>query len=276
MLDHVGLAYSIALLGGFTAVAVWETLRPLRRGTVPVAGRWRQNFLLFLIDQAVVAAMLPLLAVGAALYAQSHGWGLLAATGLPGWLTFCLGIVALDLARWSIHFSMHRFTWLWRLHRMHHSDLDYDLTTGMRFHPAEAVINAALYVGAVLVLGVPPLAALASEVLTIALGLVVHANASLPGRVDAGLRLLFVTPDVHRIHHSAQIEEAQSNFGSVLTVWDRLFGSYRDQPQDGPLEMTVGLADLRDPQQLTLWRLLTMPWCRSSAPAPLTRARRAG
>ena len=116
---------------------------------------------------------------------------------------------------------------------------------------ALSIAYAALFYAAfaVLVLGVPPLAALASEVLTIALGLVVHANASLPGRVDSGLRMLFVTPDVHRIHHSAQIEEAQSNFGSVLTVWDRLFGSYRDQPQDGPLEMTVGLADLRDPQQ---------------------------
>ncbi len=173
---------------------------------------------------------MPVVGIGAAWYAQERGWGLLPALGLPALAASMIGLLALDLLRWGVHCAMHRVPLLWRLHRVHHSDLDYDCTIGLRFHPAEALVTQALLVAAVLALGVSPLTVLVSELLTIVLGYVVHGNVSLPPVVDRIARKALVTPDLHRVHHSVRVDESRSNFGSILSIWDRLFEPGETRP----------------------------------------------
>ncbi len=259
LLGHSAEAYFAAMVGGFVAVAAWETLRPLRPATVAIGPRWTVNLALLFINYSLLHWLLPVVGIGAAWYAQERGWGLLPALGLPALSAAVIGLLALDLLRWGVHAAMHRVPLLWRLHRVHHSDLDYDCTIGLRFHPAEALITQALLVAAVLALGVSPLTVLVSELLTIVLGYVVHGNVSLPPVLDRMARTALVTPDLHRVHHSVRVDESRSNFGSILSIWDRLLGTYRDTPIDGQLGMVIGLEDLREPRQLTLARVLWMP-----------------
>lgn len=265
LLGHSAEAYTAAIVGGFVAVAAWETLRPLRPATVPLLPRWTVNLALLVICQAVVYLLLPVVTIGAAWYAQERGWGLLPAIGLSSIAATAVGLLALDLLRWAMHWALHRLPVLWRLHRVHHSDLDYDCTIGLRFHPAEALLTQAVLIAAVFALGVSPLTVLVSDVATITLGYVVHGNVSLPERWDRALRTALVTPDVHRVHHSVRVDESRSNFGSILSCWDRLFGTYRAEPVGGQLGMAIGLDDLRDPRQLTLARVLWMPVARQAA-----------
>lgn len=260
LVDHAGTWYLAALIGGFAAVAWWETVRPLRPLSVPLAPRWLTNLGLQAINQVVLVAALPLMALAAAAEAQARGWGLLAATTLPFGVKLVLGLLALDAVRWALHAACHRLPWLWRLHRVHHSDLDYDCTIGLRFHPLEALLSQGVLILAVVLLGVPPVVVLVSDVLTIAHGFVAHGNVSLPPGLDARLRRWVVTPDLHRVHHSVRVEESQSNFGSVLALWDRAFATWRAAPADGPLGMAIGLGELRDARQLTLARLLWLPF----------------
>jgi len=262
LLGNAGLWYLAALVGGFTVVALWETWRPLRQLSAPLVPRWRCNIALLFLNQAVLQWALPLLTLSAALLADARAWGLLQRLDLPALLAVPAGLLILDALRWALHRVFHHWPWLWRLHRVHHSDLDYDCTIGLRFHPLEAVLTQLTLVGLILLLGLPPLAVLLSDVLTLALGYVVHGNISLPPRWDATLRRWLVTPDLHRVHHSVRLDESRSNFGSLLSVWDRMFGSYRAQPADGHLGMRIGLAEWREPQQLTLPRLLWMPFRR--------------
>lgn len=262
LLGHAIAAYTAARVGGFVAIAAWETVRPLRPGTVPLLPRWTVNLALLAINHLALK-LLPVVAIGAAAYAEERGWGLLRALGLSPVIAMASGLLALDLLRWAMHGAMHRVPVLWRLHRVHHSDLDYDCTIGLRFHPAEALVTQAIIVAAVCALGVSPLTVLVSDVLTIALGYFAHGNVSLPREWDHALRLALVTPDVHRVHHSVRGDESQSNYGSILTWWDRLFGSYRAEPTGGQLGMAIGLDDVRDPRQLTLARVLWMPISRS-------------
>lgn len=266
LIAHSQLLYTAAVVGGFAAVAVWETVAPLRQPQAALGPRWGTNIALLAINSVVVHAVLPLTAVAAAAWAQDRGWGLLNGlawpspmAGLLAGLMGLLGLLGLDLARWLLHHAMHRVGWLWRLHRVHHSDTDYDCTIGLRFHPLEAVIGAAAMVGVVLLLGVPPAVVVLSDVLTIALGYVAHGNVSLPPRWDRGLRRVFVTPDMHRVHHSCVRRESMSNFGAVFSFWDRGFGSYLAAPSAGHRGMTIGLEDLREPGQLTLLQLLKLP-----------------
>lgn len=259
LLGHSAEAYTAAIVGGFVVVAGWETLRPLRPATVPLLPRWTVNLALLVISHAVVYLLLPVVTIGAAWYAQERGWGLLPAVGLSAVAATAVGMVALDLLRWVMHWALHRLPVLWRLHRVHHSDLDYDCTIGLRFHPAEALLMQVVLIAAVIGLGVSPLTVLLSDVLTIALGYFAHGNVSLPQRWDRVLRAALVTPDVHRVHHSVRVDESRSNFGSILTWWDRLFGTFRAEPAGGQLGMVIGLEELRDPRQLTLARVLWMP-----------------
>lgn len=254
--------YLGALIGGFAGVALWETWRPLRPPLQSTARRWAENIALMAINQALVPWLLPLLTLAAAWQARAWHIGLLPWSGLPGWAQALLGVLALDALRWALHRALHQLPWLWRLHRVHHSDRDYDCTIGLRFHPLEALASQAVLVLGVLLLGVPPLAVLVSDVLTLAHGYVAHGNVSLPPRCDRRLRWVVVTPDLHRVHHSARLDESQSNFGSVLTLWDRLAGSLREAPVDGALGMQIGLAEQREAQPLGLWRLLAMPFRR--------------
>lgn len=253
-------AYFAALVGGFLAVALWETWRPLRPATVPLGPRWTANISLLFLNYALLHLLLPVVGIGAAWYAAARGWGLLPALAMPAPLAVLAGLLVLDLLRWAVHASLHRIPLLWRLHRVHHSDLDYDCTIGLRFHPLEALLTQATLVAAILALGLSPTTVLASDVLTIVLGYVVHGNVTLPPWLDRALKPVFVTPDLHRVHHSVRPEESQSNFGSILSVWDRLFGTCRDHPANGQLGIVIGLADQRDAGQLTLARLLAMPF----------------
>ena len=215
---------------------------------------------------AISHALLPVAALGAAMHAQAQGWGLLPRLGATGPVLVLVGLLSMDLLRWLLHVAMHRLPWLWRLHSVHHSDTDYDCTIGLRFHPLEALLSAIVLVAAVSALGVPPGIVVLSETLTLALGFFAHGNVSLPPRWDRVLRLVLVTADTHRVHHSCLRRESMSNFGSVFSSWDRLFGTYTAAPAAGPLGMSIGLAELRDPAQLTLARLLVMPFRRPAAP----------
>jgi sterol desaturase/sphingolipid hydroxylase (fatty acid hydroxylase superfamily) len=260
LLGQAATLYIVAVVGGFAVMALWETWRPLRRGGENrLVTRWITNLALLAINQALLQWTLPLLGLAAALAAAARGWGLWPLLPLPPLVALLAALLVLDALRWLMHRALHRVPLLWRLHRVHHSDIDYDCTIGLRFHPAEALLSQAVLVGAILLLGLPPLAVLLSDVLTIALGYFVHANVGLPPRLDALLRRVIVTPDLHRVHHSVRIDESMSNFGSVLSLWDRLAGSYRAEPQGGALGMQIGLAEFPGPRPLGLLRLLRLP-----------------
>ncbi|WP_284615781.1 sterol desaturase family protein [Aquabacterium humicola] len=260
LIGRAGTLYLAAFLGGFGAVALWETWRPLRRGGESrLAARWFTNIALSFINQTAMHLVLPLLGFGAALLAQQRGFGLLNLVDAPAWLAVPAAMLGLDALRWALHRALHRWPLLWRLHRVHHSDLDYDCTIGLRFHPLEALLTQGVLVLAIGLLGLPPIAVLLSDVLTIAHGYFAHGNVGLPARWDGLVRRVVVTPDLHRVHHSARLEESMSNYGSVLCVWDRLAGCCREQADGGATGMQIGLAEEREPRRLGLARLLVMP-----------------
>jgi sterol desaturase/sphingolipid hydroxylase (fatty acid hydroxylase superfamily) len=260
LLAYALAAYGAVIVGAFTVVAIWETVSPLRPLTGPLALRWMRNIALLFINQGVVYLVFPAATIGAAAYAQSRGWGLLPAIDAPPLANLCVGVLALDLARYTLHAAFHRVGWLWRLHRVHHSDPDYDCTIGLRFHPGEALVTNGALVTIICALGAAPLTALVSETLTLAFGFFVHANVSLPERADRWLRNVLVTPDLHRVHHSTESAEYGANLASVFSWPDRLFGTYRSAPAAGQLGMHIGLAELRDARALTLPHLLWMPF----------------
>ncbi len=242
------------------AVSIWEALAPRRRRLYPRLKRWPSNLGIALLDTLAVRLLFPLATAGAAVFAQTRGLGLFNALDAPVWLAVPVSIVALDFVIWAQHVVFHRVPVLWRLHRMHHADPDYDVTTALRFHPVEIVLSMLLKMAAVVALGAPPAAAVAFEVILNALAMFNHANAALPKRLEPFVRALIVTPDMHRVHHSVVPAETHSNFGFNLSVWDRLFGVYRDAPAAGMDGMTIGLPILRDPDELRLDRLLTQPF----------------
>ncbi|MFO1137138.1 MAG: sterol desaturase family protein [Rhodoblastus sp.] len=244
----------------FAAVALWEALAPRRRLNFGRLKRWPSNLAIVAVDALVLRALFPVALAGVALFAQARGWGLFNVLGAPAWLAGLASILALDFVIFAQHVVFHRLPVLWRLHRMHHADLDYDLTTALRFHPLEIAISFALKIAAVLALGAPPWAALAFEILLNGLALFNHANATLPKAVEPLARALIVTPDMHRVHHSIEPAETHSNFGFNLSIWDRLFGLYRAAPATGQDGMTIGLPILRDEAELRLDRMLTQPF----------------
>lgn len=205
--------------------------------------------------------------------AAAHGWGLLHALILPRWITFALVILILDLTIFLQHVMFHAVPVLWRIHRMHHADLDFDVTTGVRFHPIEMVLSMVLKMGASAALGPPPVAVLAFEVILNATSMFNHANLRLPGPSDSILRWIVVTPDMHRVHHSIAQEETNSNFGFNLPWWDRLLGTYRAAPTKGHLAMTIGIEQFRAPAELRLDRMLTQPWRGPVGGYPINRVR---
>jgi sterol desaturase/sphingolipid hydroxylase (fatty acid hydroxylase superfamily) len=241
---------SVIRLGCFGGVlllmAAWEVLAPRRRLAVGRPARWLSNLGLVALDTLLVRFLVPLGAVGAALVAEERGLGLLPLAGPPRWLAVVLAVVALDLVIYLQHVLFHALPLLWRLHRVHHADLDIDATTGVRFHPLEILASLGIKVSAVILLGAPALAVLLFEVLLNATSLFNHGNVRLPAWLDRILRLVVVTPEMHRVHHSAAPDETNSNFGFNLPWWDYLLGTYRAQPRAGHEGMTVGLADLRD------------------------------
>jgi sterol desaturase/sphingolipid hydroxylase (fatty acid hydroxylase superfamily) len=241
------------------AMALWELAAPRRRLDIPRVIRWSNNIALVVLDTVIVRLMFPVLAVGAAAWAERQGFGLLPLVGVTGPIGVIGGFLILDLAIWTQHRLFHAVPALWRLHRMHHADLDFDVTTGLRFHPVEILLSMAIKVAVVVALGAPPAAVLIFEVVLSATALFNHANVRLPVRLERMLRLAVVTPDMHRVHHSAIPEETNTNFGFNLPWWDRLFGTYRAQPRDGHTGMRIGLNRFRDPRELWLDRMLVQP-----------------
>ncbi|MFC6669366.1 sterol desaturase family protein [Marinobacterium aestuariivivens] len=247
----------IALFG---AVALLEARWPRRLRRQPRRRRWAINAGLLLVDVVAQRLTLGAAAFLMAGYAQSHGWGLFRLVEMPGWFTALLGFVLLDLAIYFQHVLFHAVPLLWRLHRIHHTDLELDLSSGFRFHPFEILLSLLYKVAVVAALGISPWVVLAFEATLSGAALFTHANLRLPAVVDGQLRRLLVTPDMHRVHHSVIAQETNSNFGFFLACWDRLFGTYRAQPEAGHRAMTIGLADYRQPSRLGLARLLWLPF----------------
>lgn len=262
------LINAVALrLGCFAGIlllmAGWEVLAPRRELTRSKATRWASNLGLSLGNTLLVRLLLPTAAVGVALTAAEEGWGLLNRLALPEWPAALLAVAGLDLAIYFQHRLFHRLPLCWRLHRMHHTDLDLDVTSGARFHPLEILLSQLIKMAVVLLLGAPAGAVVLFEILLNGTSMFNHANVRLDPRIDRWLRWLVVTPDLHRVHHSVVREETDSNFGFNFPWWDRLFGSYRDQPAAGHLAMTIGLANYRDDKWLQLPWMLLVPFVRA-------------
>lgn len=256
----------------FAVMALWEALAPRRPWSVGRLARWPHNLGIVVIDALAVRILIPAAAVGAALVAAGNGWGLFHVAGLRLSLASLLGFLALDVAIYAQHVAFHKVPLLWRLHRMHHADLDIDVTTGVRFHPIEIVLSMLIKIAVVLALGIPPLAVFVFEVVLNATSMFNHGNVAMPSWLDRVLRLIVVTPDMHRVHHSIAPRETDSNFGFNLPWWDRLFGTYRAAPQAGHDRMTIGLSTFRDRAELRLDRLLTQPFRGDVADQPRRRS----
>ena len=244
----------------FIAIACWETLAPRRHLNFSRNIRWSSNIGMSLLNQLVLRLCFPVLLVGLAVAVQQRQWGLFNLVEMPEVLAIALCLLLLDLAIYVQHVVFHRVPWLWRLHRVHHSDLDFDVTTAVRFHPFEIVLSMLIKMALVLLLGVPPLAVLIFEVVLSLTALFNHGNIFIPVKFDRILRWGLVTPDMHRVHHSAETAETNSNFGFNLPWWDYLFKTYRPQPGKGHEEMTVGLDDFRRGDKLLLPALLLQPF----------------
>ena len=245
------------------ALAEWRW--PRHRAAPQRAWRWSSNLGFGLAGALCVRVLMPWLAIDAALWAQRHQLGLLHAIALPGWAAIAVSIVALDLMIYGQHRLMHRWHWLWRLHRLHHSDLALDVSSGVRFHPLEILFSMLLKIAAVLALGAPAVAVLAFEILLNGFAMFTHANLAIPERADRRLRWMLITPDMHRIHHSVDQAEQQSNFGFHVCWWDRLFGSYRHDPQQPQAQLMLGLDEFRQHRQQRFDQLLLQPF-RSERP----------
>jgi len=248
-----------AFLAVFAVMAVWEVLSP-RRGNSVRLTRWPSNLGLMVIGTVLVRLVLPVLATGLAALCVREGWGLLNVVELVPWAAFLLAFLIFDLAIYLQHVMLHYVPWLWRLHAVHHADVAFDVTTGVRFHPLEIILSMLIKLGIVVVIGPPVVAVLVFEIVLNATSLFNHGNVRLPSRLDERLRWWVVTPDMHRVHHSIISRETNSNFGFNLPWWDRLFGTYRAQPEAGHQAMTIGLEYFRKPRELRLDRLLIQPF----------------
>ncbi len=247
-------------IGLLAAMALWEVAAPRRAESAERRRRWPANLAFAAFGALVARILVPGGAAASAAYAQAQGWGLLGTATLPDWLAFIVGIGTLDLAIYFQHRIFHAVPALWALHRMHHSDTMFDTTTGVRFHPLEIALSLAIKIAVIAAVGAPPEAVLAFEILLNAGSLFNHANVRMPARVECMLRAIVVTPDMHRVHHSVVRAETDSNFGFSVSWWDRLFGTYRAEPADGQLGMTIGLPQYRDEASQRLTALLAQPF----------------
>jgi sterol desaturase/sphingolipid hydroxylase (fatty acid hydroxylase superfamily) len=257
----------------FAGMAAWEVLAPRRRRLIGRIRRWPGNLGILAIDALCVRVFIPTAAVGAALFAAGRGWGLLHVAQVRLSVAALIGFLLLDLVVYAQHFAFHKVPVLWRLHRMHHADLDVDVSTGGRFHPIEILLSMLLKIATVIAFGIPVVAVLLFEVVLNATSMFNHSNVAMPAALDRMLRLVVVTPDMHRVHHSVLRHETDSNFGFNLPWWDWLFRTYRAAPQAGHRDMALGLPIFRDPRELRLDRLLTQPFRDDPAAADSASAR---
>lgn len=246
----------------FIVVAAAEVKVPKRKLMLSKSNRWVINLVIVALNPVIVRLIFPILPLGMSVYASENGWGMFNLIAIPYWLKVVVCVMLLDLAVYTQHVLHHALPILWRLHMVHHADMEIDLTTGLRFHPIEILVSMAIKLSVVFALGAPAFAVLIFEVALNATSMFNHGNIRIPVKVDKIIRLLVVTPDMHRVHHSVIVRETNSNFGFSLPWWDRLFGTYRAQPAKGHTDMTIGLAPYRNPKELSLYRLLIMPFIR--------------
>lgn len=247
--------------GIFALMAAWEIVAPRRVLSQSKSVRWANNIGLVFFNSFILRLVFPTAAVGMALFAREQDWGVLNYVQLPYAFAVIVAVVALDFFIWLQHVMVHAVPLLWRLHRVHHADLDYDVTTGARFHPLEILLSMLIKFAVIVLLGPPVLAVILFEILLNATSMFNHSNVRMPASVDRVLRLFVVTPDMHRVHHSVEDDETNSNFGFNLPWWDRLFGTYRDQPRGGHEAMTLGIRTFRDRKSCAwLTGMLAMPF----------------
>jgi len=238
--------------GVFAIMTLWEIIAPRRALTISKTIRWINNLGLVFLNALVLRLLFPAAAVGVAAFAETHTWGLLNYYEIPGLLAIVIAVIAMDFVIYLQHVMVHAVPLLWRIHRVHHADIDYDVTTGARFHTIEIILSMLIKFATIVVLGAPVIAVVIFEVLLNALAMFNHGNVGLPKSLDSALRWFIVTPDMHRIHHSVEDDETNSNFGFNLTWWDRVFGTYREQPRGGQLGFTIGIHHYQDIKQ-TNW-----------------------
>lgn len=267
MTDFILREESTFRLGVFVALlltmALWETFDPKRRRIYARRERWFGNLGLVVLDTLLMRVALPFLAVDVALFARTKSWGLFNNLEWAGAVEVLLAIILLDLVVYWQHRIFHLVPMLWRFHKVHHTDRDFDATTALRFHPVEIWLSMVLKISVVFVFGISPLAVILFEVILNGMALFNHANIRLPQRVETLLRLFVVTPDMHRIHHSVRSDEFNSNFGFNLSLWDRIFGSYCGVPRESQALMTIGQMDHQSDEARSLIFMLMLPFRRS-------------
>lgn len=271
-LDYEPLVRLAFFFGVLVLMAIWERAAPRRTLTARQGWRWVSNLGLAAVNTVAIRIVFALGAVGIAAIAEERGWGLFNNVSWPAWLAILLSVVALDLIIYLQHVMFHAVPLLWRLHMVHHADLDIDVTTGVRFHTIEIVLSMGIKVAAIILLGAPAAAVIVFEVLLNATSMFNHSNVNMPGWLDRVLRLFIVTPDMHRVHHSVITRETNSNFGFNMPWWDYLFGTYRAQPSAGHTGMTIGLDHIRDERKADrLDSMLLLPFADQTGDYPITR-----
>jgi len=253
---RLGFFFGMLLL-----IGLWEILAPRRTLKISKLLRWTNNLGLVFFNSVLLRLIFPAAAVGMAAFAQQHGWGILNYYSIHPLLAIVLSIIAMDFIIYLQHVMVHAVPVLWRLHRVHHADLDYDVTTGARFHPIEIILSMLIKLATIVVLGPPVVAVIIFEITLNAMAMFNHGNIGLPAGLDKLLRFFVVTPDMHRVHHSVEDDETNSNFGFNLSWWDRLFGTYREAPRGGQIDMHIGIHKFNDVKQ-TNWitGMLMMPF----------------
>lgn len=248
----------------FGAVALLELWRPRRTLSINKTYRWLNNLGLMLLNTLVLRLVFPAAAVGIAFWAENQGWGLLRWSGLsavtPEILIILVSVIFLDLAIWYQHLIFHKVPMLWRFHRVHHADLDFDVTTGLRFHPVEILLSMLIKAALILLVGFPVAAVVLFEILLNAFAMLTHGNYRIPSKWDRRIRQLIVTPDMHRVHHSWRRDETDSNFGFNLSIWDRLFGTYKAESVDGQMGILFGIEKQPNKNAVPIYQLLTLPF----------------
>jgi sterol desaturase/sphingolipid hydroxylase (fatty acid hydroxylase superfamily) len=267
LLQHSSALYQIAMAAGFLLIAAWETLRPRREPVLSTARRWLVHGGFLVLGRGLMWLALPVGAIGLSVEVARSPYGLLNRTLLPFSLRCVLAFLLLDLALWVQHYLLHHVPLLWRLHQVHHSDADYDLSTGFRFHPIESLYLQGVVL-LVIALTAPPVSAVIwFELVNVVQTYFGHANVRLPGKLDRLLRLVQVTPELHRVHHSIEVSDQNTNFGAVFTFWDRMFGTLRAEARDGDA-IRFGLREVAAPRSTALWDMLKLPFqSKSSATA---------
>jgi sterol desaturase/sphingolipid hydroxylase (fatty acid hydroxylase superfamily) len=258
--DQAAQAYAVAYFGLIFVLASLEWASPRRRAGETLRTRWFGNIGIYILNSVLLRLLFPMVGVTWAIFVQERGWGLMSAMAPPAWLAYAVTVLALDLTSFGHHYLSHRFMLFWRLHRTHHTDLEFDMTTGLRFHPLEAILTTAMSLAVIGLIGAPPAAVLVHQFLFVTIAFFEHANLRLPRLLDRGLRLVVVTPDLHRVHHSRNSRESRANLGTIFPWWDRLFGTYIEEPAAGHDEMVFGTNGFLDRKHLTLQWMLATPF----------------